>query len=520
MKLKFNFEFIAYLFLSVLVSCVGFYYCRNTKYFLNGDSLSYLSTAKLYATGQWWNAVNSYWSPLFSWVLAVLMYLNIDTLYFGKIILCVSIIPTLFLIKHISGFIGINKILNFSLSVTVAFILLQDAVFNFTPDLLFIPCMLYVLYYVLKEFANPFTSNTNILVAVSAIGFYTKQYMLFYFSALMFVLFIYQFAFHPNQSKQATTSFLKRIGFFFLLILPWVILISVKENKITFSTASNYNINQLSNPQQPVLSYLENGLLPLPYPEAYSYWASPSKIPMTEYSMIDGYKNLSLIKFQLHRINENYFTFFDFINFILGYQGLLILLIAAIICIYHLSKPKSSTTIYLLLLMSMIIYSTGYILLVADYRYIYFDIVLLVLIAAKILNDALPQHLPKWILIISGASFFYLFGKVSSDKINEYYTAGKLKTESLNIISKLLNRNSNTCNYNFNDEPYDLVYKNNLHFFGKLKTEQSLNYKLQELNQYNIKYIFAQTAITDSLAEFLSPVILNSEGLWIYTVNK
>ncbi|MEI7803443.1 MAG: hypothetical protein WCI97_12390, partial [Bacteroidota bacterium] len=125
MRTKINSEFFAYLILSFAVIFAGCYYSTNTKYFFNGDSLAYLSTAKLYATAQWWTAVNSYWSPFFSWLLAILFYLNLDVLYFGKIILCISIIPSLWLLKRISEFIGIKSILKFSLSVTVAFILLQ-----------------------------------------------------------------------------------------------------------------------------------------------------------------------------------------------------------------------------------------------------------------------------------------------------------------------------------------------------------------------------------------------------------
>lgn len=45
--------------------------CWSVRHFLYSDGSSYLQIAFAYINGDWNNAINSYWSPLYSWLLAV-----------------------------------------------------------------------------------------------------------------------------------------------------------------------------------------------------------------------------------------------------------------------------------------------------------------------------------------------------------------------------------------------------------------------------------------------------------------
>src|SRR5205823_5852007 len=53
------------LYLLLAITCWQGYAFRNGP-----DMISYISIAKEYFTGQWWEAVNTFWSPLFSWLIA------------------------------------------------------------------------------------------------------------------------------------------------------------------------------------------------------------------------------------------------------------------------------------------------------------------------------------------------------------------------------------------------------------------------------------------------------------------
>src|SRR5246127_2550012 len=54
----------------VLASTAGFVQCWSYRYWIESDGVNYLDVANAYLRHDWSAAVNSYWSPLYSWLLA------------------------------------------------------------------------------------------------------------------------------------------------------------------------------------------------------------------------------------------------------------------------------------------------------------------------------------------------------------------------------------------------------------------------------------------------------------------
>src|SRR5713226_6377798 len=48
----------------------GFLQTWAARFWLSPDATNYLDIASTYLRADWHNALNSYWSPLFSWILA------------------------------------------------------------------------------------------------------------------------------------------------------------------------------------------------------------------------------------------------------------------------------------------------------------------------------------------------------------------------------------------------------------------------------------------------------------------
>src|SRR5277367_5777014 len=48
----------------------------TTRFAIFSDGISYLEIARKYADGDWKGAVNAYWSPLYSWILAAVRLLT------------------------------------------------------------------------------------------------------------------------------------------------------------------------------------------------------------------------------------------------------------------------------------------------------------------------------------------------------------------------------------------------------------------------------------------------------------
>lgn len=59
--------------LALILGLINFW---TTRFAIFSDGISYLEIARKYADGDWKGAVNAYWSPLYSWILAVMRILT------------------------------------------------------------------------------------------------------------------------------------------------------------------------------------------------------------------------------------------------------------------------------------------------------------------------------------------------------------------------------------------------------------------------------------------------------------
>lgn len=62
-------------FLLLLGMVAGAIYAYSFRYSISPDGISYLDVASAYARGDWATAINGYWSPAYSWILAVALKL-------------------------------------------------------------------------------------------------------------------------------------------------------------------------------------------------------------------------------------------------------------------------------------------------------------------------------------------------------------------------------------------------------------------------------------------------------------
>src|SRR5438270_2147716 len=53
----------------VLALTLGAARAWATRFYMNPDGISYLDIGDAYWRGDWHNAINAYWSPLYSWIL-------------------------------------------------------------------------------------------------------------------------------------------------------------------------------------------------------------------------------------------------------------------------------------------------------------------------------------------------------------------------------------------------------------------------------------------------------------------
>jgi len=60
---------------SVLILLMGIAEAWATRHVIFSDGISYIEIAAAYLNGDWANAINAYWSPLYSWILAAALWI-------------------------------------------------------------------------------------------------------------------------------------------------------------------------------------------------------------------------------------------------------------------------------------------------------------------------------------------------------------------------------------------------------------------------------------------------------------
>jgi len=70
----------------IVLIVAGIRYVPVFRYEMNPDGCSYMNIAKQYLDGNFWDAVNAYWSPLISWLLIPFMVAGIDAPLATKIL--------------------------------------------------------------------------------------------------------------------------------------------------------------------------------------------------------------------------------------------------------------------------------------------------------------------------------------------------------------------------------------------------------------------------------------------------
>src|SRR5687767_10061499 len=92
--MKSNFLLVIYLLFAVLLYPFLKYYVDSA------DTLQYITIAKNYSTGNFADAINSFWSPLITWLLVPFILLGIEPVFAFKILQVIIGVFTLRLIFY------------------------------------------------------------------------------------------------------------------------------------------------------------------------------------------------------------------------------------------------------------------------------------------------------------------------------------------------------------------------------------------------------------------------------------
>jgi hypothetical protein len=358
------------------------------RYQINPDGISYLAIAERYLTGDFGAALNAYWGPLFSWLLTPLLALGIEPLLACKLLTFAAGMATLFGAWILSE--RYTRSLAIRVAVTAALIpmILAWAASLVTPDILVVCFLAYYAYFI----SDPAMARRSMLLAAlfGALAYLAKSYA-FVFIPIHFAGVAagrWICAQHIARRKEVLQRAALGLAAFLVLTFPWVSAISLKCGRATFGTAGAYNLavagltsGSKGSQSHPVPA---PGLLAPPDEGASSAWEGPS---------FDGYLDgppqaaVSRVVFLLRANVPALFKCLQETS-----PLALLIVVASVLTSLYRWRTSAESRLVASTVASGALYSAGYVLIWVESRYLWILEILLLMLAAVLVDSLLRSR--------------------------------------------------------------------------------------------------------------------------------
>lgn len=454
------------------------------QYYIDPDATAYLTLAKRYAAGDWQKAINGYWSPWSVWLTAG--FIRLGYAPFASAILVNTLGALGFLSASYLLFLRFDLaavLRKVFLSVLPVFLLY--AIFWQSFDDLW-EC--FFLLVVLLLFLHPRFLDKAVFWVVAGLAatlaYYAKAYALPFFllELLVFTFFVWRkreagYTTHPLKVALVIVSTL------FVFTLPWLYLLHQKYGFWTTGTAGTLNTSWylVGHP------YWKSGigpLLPPVYSDSPSYWEDPYWVngPMPQFWSSGRLFLLQCIKFPF-----NLLKFVKSINELTCFFSLTLLF-----AVYRIFLSKKLPERDKLLVLSFLLFPTGYWLINFQARYLWYMLPLsMVLIGQITARVVIAGTARKWLTllwIVIGLS--YCVEPVSG--LKSMFREGERAYTMAQQLKQLHLQGSFTSNIPYGPATQHLMrlawFSGNAYY--NLPVAASRGELLEEMRRYHVKYYF------------------------------
>lgn len=473
---------ITYSFLAMVL--VSFF-----QYNVGGDGTSYISIAHHYATGNWQDAVNGYWSPLYSWLIAPFLTYGFDPFQAVLIAKILSLIIGFFTIIGVSRLASTfqldgqvkKAVLISSVPITLFF-----AISRVTSDLLVV-CLLVYYFTIIFNPRYPDKWFNGVLCGLIGAAAYLSKSYIFPFFVVHFLCFnlIYYYKLLKTKKKHyILKNFVLGFSLFFIISGLWVGTISQEYNKLTIGTATDYN-HKIVGPQYQAHPVYFLGLLKPPNNNAISIWEDPSTIELDDWNPLESWENF---QFQLKLLWKNICKEIAFIEYF-SLLSVIIVIVSLFLIFTTKSKKTRENLVYLLI--TILIYSAGYCLIFVEQRYLWPVCILLLLLGFYLIDSTYKNR----IFNSNSRNVFLIVLMVSFMVMPTYGLISYVSTDyEVSTLSKTLKNNYKIHgNIASNDNwagTLCISYYLEAKYFGLTKQTDNFTYLENELKANDIDYYF------------------------------
>ncbi|HMF78874.1 MAG TPA: hypothetical protein VK604_24670 [Bryobacteraceae bacterium] len=370
------------------------------RYELTPDSITYLSIAKQYTTGYFNEAISNYWSPLYSWLIAALLALHVPDILAAKLICIGAGVFALLALRELAELYPMSTASRLGMLGAGA-VMLAANVFEITgPDLLFAAVLLCYFQVILdlRFPARPFAGLYCGLLG--GIAYLAKGYGLFFFGA-HFALFctLHWFTVQNREARlRIVRHFLSGLTVFALIVLAWMIPLHAKYGTWTTGSTGKFNY-RLVGPESSGYPHLWE--LEAPSSEhAANAWQEPPASRLKDW-------NVFASAFTLR--HEGKLIFRDSVTAVRYWVHAAPLLAALILVCWLLVKRKRDRREWLFPLLTIALFTSGYLMITLEQRYLWLTGLLLLWMTFygldRCLQDRPAGHLRVAIVCLVALSF-------------------------------------------------------------------------------------------------------------------
>lgn len=502
---------------------------------LTADSMLYFSIAEKYLNGDYGNAINGYWGPLLSWLLTPFLYFGFSNVFAINALNLLLGIFTIIGTWILSYRFEISEKIRSIILIALCPIILRISVVQ-PMDFLLLCILVYYLCILFKSDYSNKMLHGLLCGLLGALAYLTKAYAFPFFITHFLIMNILHY--FRNSSNAVRKNILKNAlaGFilFFLVSGIWIMTISNKYGYYTFSTMRKANFNApgpeaMGGGLEFGLPIFKEGFFEPPNETAFVVWEDPSYIEGKKWSPWESWSYFKhFIRLCLKNIAEGLLIFESFST-----------LSIAIIIAYILSfcaQPRDkllSRGDLLYPLVTIALFTGGYILFHFEQRYLWLSNILLLLMGGHILYELLQKDFFKNNFRQSILTIFFIVSfiftpsrhvlQASKGNMDQdmYYMSTDLK--QYNIKGNIASNREYVPVHDAWHKTFRLAYWLNSRYYGQAKANISDEEIGNELKKYGINYYFfwgESSHIPQFLYDYKELTNGEIPGLKIYSLEK
>jgi hypothetical protein len=348
----------------------------------SNDTVAYIEIAQKYASGHIDLAINSYWSPLLSWLLVPFIGLKIDPILGIHMVKAIAGLLSLLVFEKIVRRLGISHLLQrLALVLFTAYALLFALYFPGADNL----AVLFCLVYVQRVLNGQLLAKKWSTALLAATLFFTKTYCFYFFIVHIGIYTLMQWR-HCQQKLVLLQQYALIIFVACLLVFAWAAVLHGKYGQWMLSSAGAYNA-AIANNGVPNHYFLHQGLVAPPDSMSSAAW-----VDITSVVPIVPQQHGLLSMGNWGNIKANGWLV---LQMLYGMNRLiwLVLVMAFFVWTVHEKLAWQSAIGQLLLMLS--IYVGGYLLLVVEDRYFWVLHPIGLLLSILLLHRLLTKR-PNW----------------------------------------------------------------------------------------------------------------------------